>query len=251
MRIVTNRKLVRRNRSIATWLFLGTLAMLIGGFVFINYIFFTGNEFQNWVLVAQAAAIPVAFVLTVVSVRMTNNWAREPHPEKALPEGLKSLSKKSILYNYYHFPARHVLIAPQGVFAIVTRWHDDEFTVDGDDWTTHKGAFSRFFSAMRRDGVGNPTKDAQKAAEHVQSLLDKVAPDTEVTPLIVFVHPEVEITIENEGTVDILYADERKSPSLNEYMRELNREQKKDMQARVTLPLSDEQIEAFESATLP
>ncbi|MEL6527748.1 MAG: hypothetical protein AAFQ07_18775, partial [Chloroflexota bacterium] len=146
MRIVTNRKLVNRNRSIATWLFLGTLGLLIGGFVFINYTFFTGEGPADWVFLLQALAIPVAFVLTIFSVRMTNNWAREPHPEKALPDGLKSVSKKSILYNYFHFPARHVLIAPQGVYAIVTRWHDDEFTVDGDEWKTHKGSISRFLS---------------------------------------------------------------------------------------------------------
>ena len=40
MEIFTNTKLVKRNQQIATWLFLGTLAILIGGFIFINYSFF-------------------------------------------------------------------------------------------------------------------------------------------------------------------------------------------------------------------
>ncbi|MEO0599137.1 MAG: nuclease-related domain-containing protein, partial [Chloroflexota bacterium] len=205
----------------------------------------------DWVFLLQALAIPVAFVLTIFSVRMTNNWAREPHPEKALPDGLKSVSKKSILYNYFHFPARHVLIAPQGVYAIVTRWHDDEFTVDGDEWKTHKSSISRFLSGMRMDGVGDPVRDAKRAAQHVSKAIADIAPDVEVQPLVVFVSPKVEITFEGESSVPILFADEKKSPNLNDYMRDLNRAQKDNIQQRVTLPMTDEQIEAFESATLP
>ncbi|MEL7436074.1 MAG: hypothetical protein AAFN11_19165, partial [Chloroflexota bacterium] len=77
------------------------------------------------------------------------------------------------------------------------------------------------------------------------------APDVEVQPLVVFVSPKVEITFEGESSVPILFADEKKSPNLNDYMRDLNRAQKDNIQQRVTLPMTDEQIEAFESATLP
>lgn len=250
MRIVTNKKLVKRNRQIATWLFLATLAILVGGFIFINYTFFTGNAPQTWLIFVQALTLPIAFALTIFSVRMTNLWARQPYPEKAIPDSLKGVSKKSVLYNYYHFPARHVLIAPQGVFAIITRWHDSKFSVEGDKWTTHKGAMSRFFSALRMDGIGNPIKDAQDAAEHVETLLKDIAPDIEVKPLVLFISEKVEVEITNP-TIDVLFADESKEPNLSEYMRELNRQQKEDMQQKVTLPLTEEQIEAFEAATLP
>ena len=250
MRIVTNHKLVKRNRQMATWLFLGTLGILVGGFIFINYTFFTGDVPSNWIVLGQAVALPVVFIMTIYSVRMTNLWARQPYPDKAIEEGLKGISKKSILYNYYHSPARHILIAPQGVFAITTRWHDGKFTVEGEDWKSHKGAMSRFFSAMRMDGVGNPMEDARKATRHVQNIFDDIAPDIEVKPLVIFVSDDVEIEI-TEPEIDVLYTNEKQVPNLSEYMRELNRQQKEHMQQKVVLPLTDEQIATFEATTLP
>lgn len=251
MRIVTNNKLVKRNRQIATYLFLATLALLIGGFVFINYSVFTGDEAPGgWLIILQAAMLPVAFVLTLFSVRMTNLWARQPYPDEAIAEGLKGLSKKSILYNYYHIPARHILIAPQGVFAIVTRWHEGQYTNEGNRWKTHKSTFSRFFSAMRMDGVGEPTLDAQRAAEHTKKLLADIAPDVEVIPIIVFVSPKAELEI-TEPEVPVFYVDDKREPNITEYMRTLNREQRDDIQKKVKLPLTDEQIADFEAATLP
>lgn len=249
MRIVTNKKLVKRNRQIASWLFLGTFALLIGGFIFINYTFFTGTTPQAWLILVQAITLPVALILTIYSVRMTNLWGREPYPDKAIEEGLKGISKKSVLYNYYHMPARHILIAPQGVFAITTRWHEGEFTLEGDKWTSHKGTMSRFFSAMRMDGVGDPMKDAENAAKHVQKLFEDSGTDIEVKPLIIFVSEKIEIDI-TDPTIDVLFTNEKQKPNLSEYMRELNRQQKDNMQQKVMLPLTDEQIEAFEDATL-
>jgi hypothetical protein len=250
MRIVTNQKLVKRNRQIATYLFLATLVLLIGGFIFINYSFFTGEEITTVILLLQALMLPAAFILTLFSVRMTNLWARQPYPDEAIAEGLKGLSKKSILYNYYHFPARHILIAPQGVFVLVTRWHEGQFSVEGDRWKTKKGGFSRLFSAMRMDGVGEPTLDAQKAVKHAKKLFADIAPDIEVKPLIVFVSPKAELEIK-EPVVPVFYIDDKQEPNLTEFMRELNREQKDNLQQKAKLPLTDKQISTFEALTLP
>jgi hypothetical protein len=249
METIINSKLVERNRRIASWLFLGTFVVLAGSFIYFNYAIFTQTADSDLLLLLQALALPVIFIMTILSIRMTNLWNREPHPEKALAEGLKSVSKKSVMFHYYHIPARHVLIAPQGVFAIVTRWHDGKIMVEGDDWKTNKSAISRFFSALRMDGVGNPSADAQDAAKHVQKLLKDIAPNVEVKPIVVFVSPKVELEIKDPN-IPVLYADESKEPSLNDYMRELNRLARPDKQAKVVLPLSDVQIEAFKKATI-
>lgn len=276
MRIVTHTKLVRRNRQAATWLFLVTLLLLIGGFFFINIDAFGGPDPFSGVippeliLLLQTMILPLAFALTLFSVRMTNLWARPPRPEKAIPEGLKGLHKSSILYNYYHFPARHVLICPQGVFAIVTRWHDGQFTIKGERFKSHKGAISRFLSMVRMDGIGFPTWDAERAANHVQKQLKDIAPDVEVKPLVVFVEPNVELTIEEAPPVPVIFAHPKRSPNLTEFMRDINRDEQEAQEAQEqqakrskkkdkkpskkpkapTLPLTDEQIEAFEAATL-
>jgi hypothetical protein len=250
MRIVKNEKLASRNRRITTYLFLATMVILIGGFVLVNYSLFTGEVPAPELVFLQALSLPVAFILTLVSVRMTNTWARRPYPDEAIQEGLKGLSKKSIIYHYYHFPARHVLIAPQGIFAIITRWHGDRFTYNGKRWITHKSAISRFFSAIRMDGVGDPIGDATRAAEHLAAILKPIAGDVEVQPVIVFLDPRAEVEVTEESPVPIVFADDKREPNLTNLLRDLNRSQKSGNQQRVILPLTDEQIEQFERVTI-
>jgi hypothetical protein len=246
MRVITNTKLAKRNRQTATYLFLVTLALLIGGFFLVNQSLFTGEEPDPLSLILQALVLPASFIMTLFSVRMTNLWARTPRPEDALEEALGGLNKKSILYNYHHLPLRHLLICPQGVYAIVTRWHDGIHSVDNDVWRTQQGFFARFFTTLRMDGIGNPTRDAQRQAQHAQKLLDAHAPGLKVEPLVVFISPNVELHV-GKSSVPVLYADPREDTNLINYLRNLNLEAGK----KQTLPLSDEQIAAFEAATIP
>ena len=253
MRVVTNKKLARRNRKLTNYLFFGTFGALILGFVVINASLFTGDVPDGLTIFVQSAILPVAFILTIVSVRMTNLWARSPRPEKAIEDGLKGLSNKSILYNYYHFPARHVLICPQGVFAIVTRWHDQEFTVRDGKFRSHRNMLSKFFSLIRLDGVGKPLRDAEFARHQVQQSLDEIAPEVEVEPLIVFVDPSATLNIEDELETPVLYADPKKKPNIKDYLRDIKRQIADDDESTKNvslMPLSDEQIEAFEKATI-
>lgn len=251
MRIVTNKKLARRNRKITNYLFFGTFGALILGFVVINSSIFTGQAPDALMLLLQTAVLPVAFVLTIVSVRMTNLWARAPHPENAIQDGLKGLSNKSILYNYYHFPARHVLICPQGVYAIVTRWHDQAFIVRDGKFHSQRNILSKFFSLIRFDGVGKPFRDAEAARQQVQGALDEIAADIAVQPLIVFVNPAAQLDLEDKLEAPVLFADPKQKPNLKDYLRDAKRGLDDAKRKNASLmPLSDAQIEAFEQATL-
>jgi hypothetical protein len=236
MRIETNLRLAKRNRRIAHFLFFFSMAVLIGGFIIANTQLSAVNEenpnialsiFLPWLV------LPIGFICTIISVRMTNLWIRQPRPEEAIRDGLKGISKKSVLYNYYHFPARHVLIAPQGVFAIITRYQEGEFAVDGDKWTTKAGFFRNLMKFFRRDDIGNPTTDANKAAAFVKSLLDKKSQGIEVQPLIIFVDPRASIEI-NNPTIPVLHANENMKPNLRDYMRELAQKQQIEKPQPVT-----------------
>jgi hypothetical protein len=254
MRVVTNKKLARRNKTITNYLFFGTFGTLILGFFFINSSLFTGETPDNLTIILQASILPVAFVLTIVSVRMTNLWARMPRPENAIEDGLKGLSNKSVLYNYYHFPARHVLICPQGVFAIITRWHDQEYTVKDGKFKSHKNIISRFFSGLRFDGIGKPFAEAEYAKDQVQKSLKTIAPDVEVKPLIVFVDPSATLNVEDKSNdIPLVFSDTKTKPNLKDYMRDVKRqlaESNGNSKNTSTMPLTEEQIEAFEQATI-
>lgn len=241
MRVETNKKLARRNRQYAQYASLIGLGMLILG-LFINFQLLSSED------VVLSTAVPFAILLvtiisTTVAVRLNNNWARLPRPENALRDGLKGMSNKAVLYNYHHNPVRHVLIAPQGVFAITTRFQDGNFEVNGDRWKTKRGVLGRLTSLLRFDGIGEPTLEAQAHAAKLAKKLEPIAPDVPVQPLIVFTSPRVNVVIE-DPVVPVLHADPKVQPSLKNYMRDV-------LKDGGYPTLTQEQIDAFEEATLP
>lgn len=243
MRVETNLRLAQRNRQIAQYLFFLSFGVLILG-LFVSNAQVTNSSTQDGFLLGvllPSLVLPLAFVLTMLSVRMTNLWVRQPRPEVVIRDGLKGISNKSVLYNYHFIPARHVLIAPQGVFAMVTRFQDGRFTVEGDSWKSHRSAISRLFSIFRLDAIGNPTLDAQNAAARLQKIIEPIAPGVPVYPLIVFVDPRAQVEMLNPA-VPVLYADRKRDPNLNDYLRDLAKEKRPT--------LTPAQIEAFEAATI-
>lgn len=241
MRVETNMALVRRRRQIAQYAFFLGIGILLVSFFLTNQQM-SSLAVDDMVLgfFAPMLIIVVAYIITIFSVRMTNQWIREPRPENALAEGLKVAGHKSVLYNYYHAPAYHVLVSPQGVFVITTRWQERKYTVRGSEWHTHHSAFSRIFSMFRFDGIGNPTADAQRNAEHVQKLVEPIAPGVPVRPLIVFTSPRAVITIE-DPTIPVLRSQEKIHPSLKDYLRTVERQP----------TLTPAHIVEFEKQTLP
>jgi hypothetical protein len=92
------------------------------------------------------------------------------------------------------------------------------------------------------DSIGNPTQDALKAAEHVKRLLEPIAPDVQVQPVIVFTDPRAQVDIVSTD-VPVVYANPKRDPSFKDYVRDLGKERRST--------LTPEQIAAFEEATLP
>ena len=248
MRVVTNEALVERNKKLATRLFFASLAILIGGFILANGqslgIGFVETIDPAIYVTIMPIVLLVGFITVMISVRMTNLWVRLPRPEDAIRAGLKGLSNKHTLYNYYHFPARHVIVGPSGIFPIVTRFQDGSFAVNGDRWATRKNPLSRLFGIFRFDGLGNPTGDAEQAAKHLRFVIEDYDPNITVQPIIVFVDPRAVVEIE-DPTVPVLYADSKLKPNIKDYLRDIDK-------AGVMTPPSDldDFVKEFEYATL-
>lgn len=247
MRVETNTKLVKRNRQIAQYLFFFSFGILILGLFLTNQQAATSSPSSPTTELLLAGILPavvvvIAFISTMISVRMTNLWVREPRPDVLLRDALKGVSNKVVLYNFYHGTARHVLIAPQGVYSVTTRFQTGKFINTGDQWQSLKSLPSRMIGVFRFDGIGNPTHDAQRDAEHVRKLLATIAPDVPVTPLILFLDPRAQITIK-DPVVPVLRAQDKLEPSLKDFLRNIEKDKR--------VSLSPEQIRAFEEATLP
>lgn len=236
MRVVTNTALIQRNRRISHISFFLSFGMVAASI-------FLGNRFSqsqpDLATYFNCIALPTLFLLVMFSVRMSNTWIREPVAWTALPEALRGLSSSAVMYNYI-LPARHVLVAPQGVFVLFPMFQDRSIIVKDDNWALASQGIGNILVFMRQEGVGNPTKDAILEAEDTQKLINKLIPEHDiiVQPVIVFTHPEADVTTEGDQSVPVVKA--TGSPSLRDFIKA----QGSDEEGAITL--TPEQIDLLD-----
>lgn len=129
--------------------------------------------------------------------------------EAVLPQVLRSLPDTFTLLNGVPVPGAradidHVLVGPSGIWAIEAKHHVGMVQCVGDAWG---------YARLGRGGVpqpghiGNPSGQARRAAEALERFLQPRGVHRPVHPLVVFTHPQVELTIE-QPTVTIVRASE-------------------------------------------
>lgn len=254
MRIRTNVRVIKRNRQIAQYSFFISMGIWLASLAITFLPVFTDRApgELGWLDLASTIVLPFALGLALFAVYMTNLWIREPRPEQVIRDGLKGMNKKSLLYHYHHSPAKHVLIAPQGIFVMVVRWQRGNMVITNGRWTYRRSLLSNIPAMFRLDSLGRPFAEAERAAEYLQGLLDPIAPGIEVQPLIIVTDPRAtfEVASDENLPIPVLFANEKNAsgeklkPNLTEYMRKIKGNTK-------DLPLTEDQISAFEEATLP
>jgi hypothetical protein len=245
MRVVTNQQRVNRNRQIAQILFFVSLAILFGGLIITNTL---GNS-SDFFLMLPCLVMPIGLVTTIISIRMTNQYVREPHPEDAILAGLKGINKRSVLFNYL-LPANHVLISPQGVYTFTTRFQESRFKIEGGKWTSWKarGPLAPLFLFLKQEALGDPFKQANSEADAIEALIKVKLPNSDipVQPVIVFTSPKAYLEV-IDPDLPVVYADLKLKPSLKGLMKD-------DKKREDVSPLTAEQMNAIEDAligTLP
>jgi Nuclease-related domain len=239
MRVVTNQQRVKRNRQIAQILYFTSLAVFISGLLVINTLARDNEVF----LYLPCLITPLGLIAMVVSLRLSNQYMRPPHPEDAIREGLKGINRRSVLYNYV-LPANHVLVSPQGVYTFATRFQESRFKVEGDKWYNWKnrGPLAPLFLFLKQEGLGDPFKQANAEADAVQAIVDQTLPGTkiEVQPVVVFSNPKATLEV-IDPDIPVVYADPKKKPSLKGLLRE-------DKRRDDSATLSPAEIESIDEA---
>lgn len=219
MRVITNEALIRRNRNLAQISFFVAIGGLVFSFLMSNRLANADSAFTFNCLI-----VPILFGVVIFSVRMANNWVREPTAWTSIQDGVRGVTNQGVLYHFV-FPARHVLIIPQGVFVLFPLFHDRPILVKDDTWRIPGGMVTALFSFMRQENLGNPVRDAQNEASQLQNFLDKQLPDTGVTvrPVIVFTHPNARAVLDGEQSVPVVFAkpkDKAERLTLQEYLKD-------------------------------
>lgn len=129
--------------------------------------------------------------------------------EAVLPRLLHTLPDSYTLINGVprpgsHADIDHVLVGPTGIWALEAKHHVGMVQCVGDAW----GYMRRGPGGVPREGhIGNPSQQARHAAEALTRYLQRRGVGQEVEPVVVFTHPQVELTLERP-TVAVLRAAE-------------------------------------------
>lgn len=129
--------------------------------------------------------------------------------EAVLPQLLRDLPDSYTLLNGVPVPGSHadidhVLVGPGGLWALEAKHHVGMVQCVGDSW----GYMRRGRGGVPQEGhIGSPSQQARRAADALTRYIQRRGVAQPVQPVVVFTHPQVELTLE-QPTLPVLRAAE-------------------------------------------
>jgi hypothetical protein len=209
MKIYSNEKLIKRNKTLGNVLSLASIAILGTG------MFFSFKDKDGTYLPYTFAALIVGFLLFQVGNYFMNRWGKSPRPDEKIAQALKGLDSNYSLYQYTT-PIPHLLVGPAGVFTILPYNQPGVIRYDNNRgrWKQTGGNF--FLKAFGGENLGRPELDAKYSVSDVSKYLTKL--DVNLggyipQSVIVFTNPKS--VIEAEGSLTAVVTQDK----LKEYIR--------------------------------
>jgi len=189
MKIVSNEKLINRNKKIGQYTTMAALVILAIGLYY--------SFVQPEKIMITFGALLFGFLLTQIGVFYGNRWGRSPRPDELLSAGLKGLDKE---YTLYHYTAgiAHLLAGPSGLWVIVTNPASGNISYDENKSRFRQKGGNFYMKLFGSDSIGKPEMDVQYAISDLRKSLNKNAPDLtlpEPKALLVFTNPKTEIDV--------------------------------------------------------
>lgn len=188
MIILRDEQRIQRLKKIGQYIsFLGMGILLVG-----LVIIFWGNE--NAVLF-QLVALGAGWAISQVGIYLGHRYGRTPRADEVLDEALKHMARDGRLYHYL-LPAPHVLLVPSGVIILHTKYQTGEITANGDHWKQKGAGLRKYFG---QEGLGNPSKEAERLVSGMANYIRKNAPEIDEVPMA----PLIVFTTKNIKSLDV------------------------------------------------
>lgn len=190
MQVISNHKLIQRNKrigQITTFAGLGVLA--IG--------FFISMKPENMTL--AFGALILGFIFTQIAVYYGNRWGRSPRQDELVVKALKGLDKQSNLYNYTA-PVPHLLVGPMGVWVIIPYFQEGTITYNEkrNRWQQkNAGWYMRIFG---QGGLGRPDQDVTAYESQLARFFKKNLPSEQqpdIKTVLIFTARNISVNAEN------------------------------------------------------
>lgn len=182
MKIITNEKLIKRNRKIGQILSLVSLAILGAGLYM---------SFQQNLVTLSFAALLVGFLTSQLGIYYGSRWGRSPRPDEQLTAALKGLDNRHTLY-HYTAPVPHLLTGPSGIFVLLPYAQKGTITYEKNRWRQKGG--NLYLKIFAQEGMGRPDLDMRSTVDNLKNFIVKVEGGSalpEPTPVLVFTNPKV------------------------------------------------------------
>jgi hypothetical protein len=207
MRVITNNKIISRNRKIGQITTFASLIILGFGL----YLTFTSPSMLNY----SFLSLIVGFILSQIGIYYASRYGRSPRPDERLNAILKGLDNNYYLYHYMS-PISHLLVGPAGIWAILPYSQKGTITYDSHRGRWRQKGGSSYFKIFTQEGLGRPDIDARSSQESIERFLKKNLNEENIPPvhtLLVFTDNGASIQVE-DAPVPTLASDKMK-----EYIR--------------------------------
>lgn len=192
MKIVTNQKLIERNKKIGQYTSIGSLVILMAGLYF---------SFQStaYSIVIAFSALLLGFILSQVGIYFGTRWGRSPRPDEVITASLKGLEEKYTLYHYLT-GVSHLLVGPAGIWVLIPYAVKGMITYDEkkERWK-HKGG-SIYLKIFAQEGLGRPDLDIENDVLEARKYIQKVSegiPALPVQAALVFINDKITVDAAN------------------------------------------------------
>lgn len=187
MKIVSNEKLIKRNKKIGQITTMAALAVLGIGMYF--------SFAQPEQITITFGALLVGFLLTQIGVFYGNRWGRSPRPDELISASLKGMEDKYILY-HYTAGIPHLLTGPTGIWALVPTPAGGKITYDEGKGRFRQKGGNFYMKLFGQDTIGRPELDAQYALNDLKKSFQKNISRIDLPEpraVLVFTNPKAEL----------------------------------------------------------
>ncbi len=167
MKIVTNLKIIRRNKRIGQITTIGSLGILAIGFIISLQTNITSTQYLY-----SLVALIAGFILSQVGIYFGNRWGRSPRPDEILAAGLKGLEDKYTLYSYMTV-VPHLLVGPAGIWILSTYTQQGLITYDAEKKKWHQRGGNFLMKVFGQESLGRPDQDTYSLSQDFQKFLTK------------------------------------------------------------------------------
>ena len=192
MKIVTNPKLINRNRKIGQFTSFGSMAILAVGLYF-------SFQSSQYAITISFAALILGFVLSQVGIYFGNRWGRSPRPDESLTAALKGLEEKYTLYHYVT-AVSHLLVGPAGIWVILPYTMRGTISYDEKKKRWKQKGGNWYLKVFAQEGLGRPDLDVEAVCNDAKKYIARQTGKTELPPIqaiLTFTNPKAEVEAAN------------------------------------------------------